>query len=115
MNPLRSAPSTLVAALLACTPLATAAESNLEFDSGTQGWQTVLDGVMGGLSTGRIEAGNGGTMKFSGELSLENNGGFSQVRTSVPEGLLAGARGLLLRVKGDGRTPSGRCAGRRLP
>jgi uncharacterized surface protein with fasciclin (FAS1) repeats len=104
MNPLRSAPSTLVAALLACTPLATAAESNLEFDSGTQGWQTVLDGVMGGLSTGRIEAGNGGTMKFSGELSLENNGGFSQVRTSVPEGLLAGARGILLRVKGDGRT-----------
>jgi len=104
MNPLRSAPSALLAALLACTPLATAAEANLEFDSGTQGWQTVLDGVMGGLSTGRIEAGNGGTMKFSGELSLENNGGFSQVRTSVPEGLLAGARGLLLRVKGDGRT-----------
>ncbi len=104
MNPLRSAPSALLAALLCCTPLATAADSNLEFDSGTQGWQTVLDGVMGGLSTGRIEAGNGGTMRFSGELSLENNGGFSQVRTSVPEGLLAGARGLLLRVKGDGRT-----------
>ena len=104
MNPFRSVPSVLFAALLACTRLATAAESNLEFDSGTQGWQTVLDGVMGGLSTGRIEAGNGGTMKFSGELSLENNGGFSQVRTSVPEGLFAGARGLVLRVKGDGRT-----------
>ncbi len=96
--------SALVAALLACTPLVAAAESNLEFDSGTQGWQTVLDGVMGGLSTGRIEAGNGGTLRFSGELSLENNGGFSQIRTSVPEGRFAGARGLLLRVKGDGRT-----------
>jgi monofunctional biosynthetic peptidoglycan transglycosylase len=104
MNPFRSVPSVLLATLLACTPFASAAESNLEFDSGTQGWQTVLDGVMGGLSTGRIEAGNGGTMKFSGELSLENNGGFSQVRTSVPEGLFAGARGLVLRVKGDGRT-----------
>ncbi len=104
MNPLHPVASAFLAALLACTPLAAAAESNLEFDSGTQGWQTVLDGVMGGLSTGRIEAGNGGTMKFSGELSLENNGGFSQVRTSVPEGLFAGARGLVLRVKGDGRT-----------
>jgi uncharacterized surface protein with fasciclin (FAS1) repeats len=104
MNPLLSAPSALLAALLACTPLAAAAESNLEFDGGTQGWQTVLDGVMGGLSTGRIEAGGGGTMRFSGELSLENNGGFSQVRTSVPEGLFAGASGLALRVKGDGRT-----------
>jgi uncharacterized surface protein with fasciclin (FAS1) repeats len=104
MNPLLSAPSALLAALLACTPLAAAAESNLEFDGGTQGWQTVLDGVMGGLSTGRIEPGDGGTMRFSGELSLENNGGFSQVRTSVPEGLFAGARGLVLRVKGDGRT-----------
>jgi uncharacterized surface protein with fasciclin (FAS1) repeats len=104
MNPLLSAPSALLAALLACTPLAAAADSNLEFDGGTQGWQTVLDGVMGGLSTGRIEPGAGGTMRFSGELSLENNGGFSQVRTSVPEGSFAGARGLVLRVKGDGRT-----------
>jgi uncharacterized surface protein with fasciclin (FAS1) repeats len=104
MNPLLLAPSALLAALLACTPLAAAAESNLEFVGGTQGWQTVLDGVMGGLSTGRIEAGDGGTMRFSGELSLENNGGFSQARTSVPEGLFAGARGLVLRVKGDGRT-----------
>jgi uncharacterized surface protein with fasciclin (FAS1) repeats len=104
MKPPTSAMSALVAALLACTPLVAAAESNLEFDSGTQGWQTVLDGVMGGLSTGRIEAGNGGTLRFSGELSLENNGGFSQIRTSVPEGRFAGARGLLLRVKGDGRT-----------
>jgi uncharacterized surface protein with fasciclin (FAS1) repeats len=104
MNPLQRSASALLVSLLACTPLAAAAESNLEFDSGTQGWQTVLDGVMGGLSTGRIEAGNGGTLRFSGELSLENNGGFSQIRTSVPEGQFAGARGLLLRVKGDGRT-----------
>jgi uncharacterized surface protein with fasciclin (FAS1) repeats len=91
-------------ALLACTPCTAAADSNLEFDNGTKGWQTVLDGVMGGLSTGRIAEGEGGTLRFSGELSLENNGGFSQIRTSVPEGTFAGATGLLLRVKGDGRT-----------
>ncbi len=85
-------------------PLPVAADSNLEFDSGTKGWQTVLDGVMGGLSTGRIAAGEGGTLSFTGELSLENNGGFSQVRTAVAEGTFAGTTGLRMRVKGDGRT-----------
>ena len=97
------------AALVPCTAARTAhasraADSNLEFDSGTSGWQTVLDGVMGGLSTGRIAAGEGGTLRFTGELSLENNGGFSQIRTAVPEGTFAGKKGLLIRVKGDGRT-----------
>lgn len=98
--------SSLLVALLACAPCAAAAAAdvNLEFESGTAGWQTVLDGVMGGLSTGRIAEGEGGTLRFSGELSLENNGGFSQIRTSVPQGTFSGTTGLLLRVKGDGRT-----------
>jgi monofunctional biosynthetic peptidoglycan transglycosylase len=82
----------------------TSPASNLEFDSGTKGWQTVLDGVMGGRSTGRIAAGEGGTLRFTGELSLENNGGFSQIRTAVPEETFAGTTGLVLRVKGDGRS-----------
>ncbi|MFM8874289.1 MAG: CIA30 family protein, partial [Phycisphaerales bacterium] len=94
----------LVTALLVCAACPAAADSNLEFDQGTKGWQTVLDGVMGGLSTGRIAEGDGGTLRFSGELSLENNGGFSQIRTSIPEGTFAGTTGLALRVKGDGRT-----------
>lgn len=95
--------ASVLSTLLAYAPCA-AADYNLEFNSGTKGWQTVLDGVMGGLSTGRIAAGEGGTLRFSGELSLENNGGFSQIRTAVPEGTFAGATGLALRVKGDGRT-----------
>jgi uncharacterized surface protein with fasciclin (FAS1) repeats len=95
-----SATSTVTYAL----PLPRAADSNLEFNSGTKGWQTVLDGVMGGLSTGRIAAGEGGTLSFTGELSLENNGGFSQVRSAVAEGTFAGTKGLRMRVKGDGRT-----------
>jgi uncharacterized surface protein with fasciclin (FAS1) repeats len=89
---------------MAQTNPAPTSASNLEFDSGTKGWQTVLDGVMGGLSTGRIAAGEGGTLRFTGELSLENNGGFSQIRTAVPEGTFAGTTGLVLRVKGDGRS-----------
>ncbi len=79
-------------------------DSNLEFNSGTKGWQTVLDGVMGGLSTGKIAAGENGTLRFTGELSLENNGGFSQIRTAVTGDDFEGATGLRLRVKGDGRT-----------
>lgn len=90
--------------LVVCAEPTAPAESNLEFDSGTKGWQTVLDGVMGGRSTGRISAGEGGTLQFTGELSLENNGGFSQIRTAVAQGLFAGTKGLLMRVKGDGRT-----------
>ena len=90
--------------LVVCAEPMAPAESNLEFDSGTKGWQTVLDGVMGGRSTGRISAGEGGTLQFTGELSLENNGGFSQIRTAVAQGLFAGTKGLLMRVKGDGRT-----------
>ncbi|MBI1303527.1 MAG: hypothetical protein GC172_07030 [Phycisphaera sp.] len=98
----------ILASVLLCGPLTAVAQSsaasNLEFDSGTKGWQTVLDGVMGGRSTGRIAAGEGGTLRFTGELSLENNGGFSQIRTAVPEGTFSGATGIVLRVKGDGRS-----------
>jgi len=102
----------LLATVLVCAASPAAAQSkpdsnpaaNLEFDSGVKGWQTVLDGVMGGRSTGRIAAGEGGTLRFTGELSLENNGGFSQIRTAVPEGTYAGTTGLIMRVKGDGRS-----------
>ena len=90
--------------LAVCAEPTARAESNLEFDTGIKGWQTVLDGVMGGRSTGRISAGEGGTLQFTGELSLENNGGFSQIRTEISEGIFADTKGLLMRVKGDGRT-----------
>jgi len=66
-------------------------------------WRTVLDGVMGGLSTGRIRQGPG-TLVFDGETSLENNGGFSSMRCELEAGALRGAESLRLRVKGDGRT-----------
>jgi hypothetical protein len=81
----------VIAVLFACVPCASAADSNRELQSGTTGWQTVVDGVMGCLSTVRIEAGEGGTPRFTGELSPENNGGISQIRTAVPDGTLEGA------------------------
>jgi len=77
---------------------------NLEFDAGVAGWRTVLDGVMGGRSTGRVTQSEAGILRFSGELSLENKGGFSQTQTSLPEGSLKDAIGIEARVRGDGRT-----------
>ena len=66
------------------------------------GWYTVLDGVMGGRSTGRIAAGEG-SLVFDGATSLENNGGFSSMRVDLPAGRFAGFDAVKLRVKGDGR------------
>jgi monofunctional biosynthetic peptidoglycan transglycosylase len=67
-------------------------------------WQVVNDGVMGGLSKGKLTPSDAGTMRFSGMLSLENNGGFSTFRSGDLKLDLSSHLGLLLRVKGDGRT-----------
>lgn len=78
-----------------------------EFTKGEDGpieWRIVDDGVMGGLSKGRVSFTDEGTMRFEGTLSLENNGGFSSVRTGTIALDLGKASGLKLRVRGDGRT-----------
>ena len=111
-----SLPQTLVAAygLVLCFssgakgadgPTTALARSVTEFD-GKDGmnWQVVNDGVMGGLSEGKLTPSQAGTMLFSGMLSLENNGGFSTFRSSDLKLDLSNHLGLLLRVKGDGRT-----------
>ena len=67
-------------------------------------WVTVHDTVMGGRSDGRLDASPAGHAVFQGHLSLRNNGGFASVRTRPRELGLAGRTGLVLRVRGDGRT-----------
>ena len=67
-------------------------------------WRIVDDGVMGGLSQGQREIVREGVLRFHGNLSLQNNGGFSSLRTGNVEMDLSKAEGVLLRVKGDGRT-----------
>lgn len=64
-------------------------------------WQTVNDGVMGGLSSGgsTLEA---GALSFKG-VTNTNGGGFSSVRLSVPRGALAGAEFLKVHMKKDAR------------
>lgn len=94
----------IIASALSICSIARAQPLNIEFDTGVSGWQTVLDGVMGGLSTGRVSQPESGILRFAGELSLENNGGFSRVQTAVPEGSFKGATGIEARIRGDGRT-----------
>ncbi len=79
-------------------------QSITEFD-GQDGmnWQVVNDGVMGGLSEGKLTPNPAGTLLFSGMLSLENNGGFSTFRSGDLKLDLSHALGLRVRVKGDGR------------
>jgi len=67
-------------------------------------WQIVNDGVMGGLSEGRMDFLDEGVFRFSGNLSLENNGGFTTARSGEVDLNLSNDLGLLLRVRGDGRT-----------
>lgn len=66
-------------------------------------WQSVNDGVMGGVSDGRFRITPRQTLEFYGTLSLENNGGFASVR-SRPRALgLQTGDTLVARVRGDGR------------
>lgn len=66
-------------------------------------WQVVLDGVMGGRSTGQVSF-EEDVLVFTGDTSLANNGGFSSLRAAVPVGSAAGYDALRIRVRGDGRT-----------
>jgi len=73
--------------------------ASIDMDIGP--WRSINDGVMGGLSAGRMSQ-TGEGLKFSGEISLENNGGFSSVRRSVDQDL-SRAAGVRIEVRGDGR------------
>jgi monofunctional biosynthetic peptidoglycan transglycosylase len=66
-------------------------------------WQTVNDGVMGGVSDGRFRITERQTLEFYGTLSLDNNGGFASVRSRPrPLGMQTGDA-LVARLRGDGR------------
>ena len=64
---------------------------DLDFNNNVDTWRVVVDGVMGGRSTGRVASNEPGILRFSGDLSLENNGGFSQIRTNVAGSQFEGA------------------------
>ncbi len=66
-------------------------------------WQTVNDGVMGGVSEGQFKITDQKTLEFFGTLSLENNGGFASVRSKAKQLGLDKGDTVIVRVRGDGR------------
>ena len=66
-------------------------------------WQTINDGVMGGVSEGDVKTTEKKTLEFYGTLSLENNGGFASVRSKAKKLGLEKGDTLVVRVRGDGR------------
>lgn len=71
---------------------------------GDSRWGTVHDTVMGGRSSGRASLTERGTLRFAGELSLANNGGFASFRSEGPAPAWPASDGVELRVRGDGRS-----------
>ncbi|MEL6346776.1 MAG: CIA30 family protein [Myxococcota bacterium] len=66
-------------------------------------WVAVNDTVMGGVSKSKVVTTREG-LRFSGELSLENNGGFTSFRSQPAPLNLNEITGFRVRVRGDGRT-----------
>ncbi len=101
-----SAGPVAVCLLIAGSILMAADEDRVLFDFGdpevAQRWQTVNDGVMGGVSDGQFKISDQ-TMEFFGTLSLENNGGFTSVRSRPTKLGLKQGDTLVARVRGDGR------------
>ena len=71
-------------------------ESNLKY------WPIVYDVVMGGRSGSTIAMNEEGHAVFSGNVSLNNNGGFSSVRHHLQKHDIRSFRTISVRVRGDG-------------
>ena len=94
----------LVAVFLAATAGTRERESMtiIDFSQGDSIWPQINDGVMGGLSSGRMVAAEG-YATFQGNVSFDNNGGFSSVRSRPVVHDLSAFEGLVLKVRGDGK------------
>lgn len=71
--------------------------------SNIDNWRIIDDVVMGGRSNGNFEIDNDGHGKFSGYISLENNGGFSSLRYNFKTKDVSSYSKVKLHVKGDGK------------
>lgn len=69
-------------------------------------WRFFTDGVMGGVSTGKVVfvQGDGPPhARMTGHVSTANNGGFIQMRLDLPSPPPEGTQGLRLVVRGNGQ------------
>ena len=83
-NPIHILSAACLCAIGQLSDTSAADRSLAEFDAREEEklkWSITNDSVMGGRSRGKVSFSDSGTMRFRGDLSLENNGGFSTVRT----------------------------------
>ncbi len=69
-------------------------------------WIVTDDVVMGGKSSGKFTISKDGHRVFKGEVSLENNGGFSSVRYKFKKIGVLNFTSIILKIKGDGKSIS---------
>lgn len=67
-------------------------------------WRVVDDTVMGGRSEGHLRLNSAGHAVFHGDVSLENNGGFSSLRHRFSTKSVKGFETIKIRLKGDGKS-----------
>ena len=82
-------------------------QSHLIFDfnhtAPVNDWVVVDDVVMGGRSTGQFKIDSEGHGVYSGNVSLENNGGFSSLRYQFEKIRTHENSKIVIRLKGDGK------------
>jgi len=66
-------------------------------------WTVINDVVMGGRSEADFKINSNGYGIFSGQVSLENNGGFSSVRYRFESMDVIKYKKVILKLKGDGK------------
>jgi len=72
-------------------------------NSDLSNWTVVNDVVMGGRSEADFSVNSDGHAVFHGEVSLENNGGFSSVRHRFAQKKAEDYDTMVIRLKGDGK------------
>jgi NADH dehydrogenase [ubiquinone] 1 alpha subcomplex assembly factor 1 len=76
---------------------------NFNRSANIDGWRIVNDVVMGGRSSSNFDVTAEGHGRFSGTVSLENNGGFCSVRYDFPPIPVRKENHLVFKIKGDGK------------
>ena len=76
---------------------------DFEKDTSASEWRVVDDGVMGGLSKGKLIVNKDGHGEYSGIVSIKNNGGFSSLRYRFDAIKISEKQTMTLRIKGDGK------------
>jgi monofunctional biosynthetic peptidoglycan transglycosylase len=95
-----------ILALVPCT-FAQKNDTSILFDFNSKetsgNWYIINDDVMGGISRSDIKLQDDAYVNFQGVVSPENNGGFASARAKIEIGSEKNYKGVIIRVRGDGK------------